>query len=365
MLPLLFFIAGLAVVCSCSKNHEGEQGIVIHEASGIARIDDRLIIVGDDADGRYYEMELNGHRWPIIPIDPHRVREVNMPHAELASDLESIDVLNDGRIAVLSEHLRCLIAKENLSSDRYSVVAEYDKALTEFGNRGLEGLSVKRLVNGGSRIAVLWEGGYPLYRLVPFELRNRVGRFPLRPVIVVHDIKKGETVALVDEPLQTLILNVPQPSGKSPMAQRFRGSDLVWHRWVKNKNTDHFEEGFIVLLSSENSPPIDGNVPKEYKQKILQRFNLEGEPVGEPLDVNRSGKEAFEELDEEIFDTLSPRMAAHLKKIRSLFLEEDWEDINWEGLDWFEEGISVITIYDKRRLDPPFALVVKLPDSWK
>lgn len=201
MAPFFFIIAILAVIFSCAQDPGGEDGIVIHEASGIARIDDRLIIVGDDADGRYYEMDLNEHRWPIIPIDPLRVREVKMPHAELASDLESIDVLTDGRIAVLSEQLRCLIAKENLSTDRYSIIAEYDRTLTEFGNRGLEGLAVKELVDGGSRVAVLWEGGYPLYRLVPFELRHLVDRTPLNPVIVVHDIKKGETVGLVDEPL--------------------------------------------------------------------------------------------------------------------------------------------------------------------
>ena len=273
----------LIALCACVKVSEEKSEIVIREASGITRVDNKLLIVGDDADGRYFELRLDSQHGPIIPIDPVKVKEVPMPGAVLAMDLEGIDVLADGRIAVLSEQLHCLIAKEKIAGDYFSVVAEYDKTVTEFGNRGLEGLAVRKLDATTSRVAVLWEGGYPIHNLVPVELREHAGRLPLRPVIIVHDIQKNEALGLIKDPLYYIILNVSEPGGHPPEAQRFRGTDLVWHHWHSDTEKESLEEGFIVLLSSENSPPDHTKIPQKYENKILQRFTLDGHPIGDPL----------------------------------------------------------------------------------
>ena len=356
---LYFLLAIMAVTWFCTPNHDDQGDIIIREASGIARIGNKLFIVGDDADGQYFEIELKEQEGPIIPIDPQKVREVNMPHAEMARDLEAIDDLADGRMAILSEQCRCLIARENPKSPYYSVIAEYDKSLTEFGHRGLEGLAVKKLVNNTSRIAVLWEGGYPILYDVPLELRGRMDHFALKPVVVVHDIRDGGIAEDGFNPLYHFLLNVPRPDGIEPLAQRFRATALVWHQ------LDDGEEGFIVLLSSENAPPENSGIPVEYKIKILLRFDLQGNPVGKPLSINEMGREAFKKIGEEVFEGQSPQMTQHIKNIMSLLNEGNWENINWEGLDWYEEGKSLITIYDKKPIDPPFALIIDLPEEWR
>ncbi len=354
----------VAMICGFGYTGADDQGVIIKEASGIARDGDRLIIVGDDADGKYFELDLAGRRGPIIPIDPGSLREITLPGAELAMDLEAIDILADGRIAMLSEQLRCLIARENRQSPTYSVIAEYDRSLTEFGNRGLEGLAVLRNPDGSSKIAVLWEGGYPIYEFVPADIRESVGRKPMKPVIVVHEVGKYETADLIQKPLKQITLHVPRPPGEEPSAQRFRGTDLVWYTW-NNEEAGGAVEGFIVLLSSLNSPSEGSGVPQEYKFKFLQRFDLQGQPVGEPLDLISICREYFEHPVDDICGGMEKKSAAHMRDVISAVRMSHGENINWEGLGWFEEGKSLIAIYDTWPLDPPFAMVFDIPESWK
>jgi hypothetical protein len=343
----------------------GGKKTVIQEASGIARLGDKLLIVGDDADGRYFEMDLEGRVGPVIPIVQEKVKEIVMPHADMAMDLESIDILADGRIAVLSEQLRCLVARERVESDRYTVIAEYGRTLSEFGNLGLEGLAVERLDDGSSKVAVLWEGGYPIIGAVNPQLREKVGRGPLKPIVAIHPIEAPGTVEAEESPHTYITLDVPLPDGEAPDAQRFRGSDLVWHRWRDPEAEDGVMDGFIVLLTSSNSSPEGSDTPRRYLFKLLQRFDLEGRPVGDPLDLKKICQMSLGESADAICKGLGAAVTAHMTDVMGIIRESEGESVNWEGLSWFEEGKSLITIYDTWPKDPPFALVFEIPPEWK
>jgi hypothetical protein len=106
-----------------------------------------LLVVDDQWNGLYYEFQLERDRGPVIDLSADRLTQIRLPHANLATDLEAIDVLADGRIVVLSERLRALFSADG-------VLTDYDAALSEFGKRGLEGLAVRRLsddCSGGGR----------------------------------------------------------------------------------------------------------------------------------------------------------------------------------------------------------------------
>jgi len=354
----------LFLTAACVGTLPLSQHTIITEASGIARLGDRLLLVGDDADGKYFEFVMENPGARIFPIDPLKVKEVILPHAELAMDLESIDILADGRLAILSEQLHCLIAQKTPGSDTYTIAAEYDKMFAEFANRGLEGLAVKDIGDGGSRVAVLWEGGYPRMENMNPQLRERVGRFPMKPVVIIHELKKGEAMGRVSHPNSSFILDVPEPEGEVPNAQRFRGSDILWHSWHDREAGGKLVDGFIVLLSSENSPP-DGSA-MEYKFKFLQRYGLDGKPVGEPLDLTVICRDALDSYSKHVaHEDLQPGLSDHMKKIRAILERSDWQQINWEGLGWFEKGESLVSIYDTYPLDPPFAMVLDIPEEWK
>jgi len=355
----------LSLISYAGADEVYEGYLIVREASGIARQGDRLIIVGDDADGRYFELDLEGQRGPIIPIDPKKVREVVLPGAGLAMDLEGIDVLADGRIVILSEQLRCLIGGESAGVDPLTVVAEYDRTLAGFGIRGLEGLAVKKKGGGGSRVAVMWEGGYPEYKSVPGQLRGFVGRLPFKPVIVVHEVRDGGVIRAGHNPLKEIQLDVPEPDGDPPIAQRFRGSDLVWYQWSGGEDEGGNVEGFIVLLTSENSPPDEFGIDKSYEIKVLQRFDMDGKPVGDPLDLNKICAQAFTDYIENISVSMGDKMLSHCRQVKSILEDSSGEEVNWEGLGWFEEGKSLIAIYDTWPKDPPFALVIDIPSDWK
>jgi hypothetical protein len=106
-------------------------------------------------------------------------------------------------------------------------------------------------------------------------------------------------------------------------------------------------------------------VAKKYQIKILQRFNQEGESVGNPLCINDICQKVLEVLTEEELKSLGQSMSTHIMKARSMLDEGNYENINWEGLGWFEEGKSLIAIYDQVPKDPPFALVIEVPQEWK
>lgn len=317
---------GLIMALYQAQGHLAQAGTV-EEASGITRLGTELLIVGDKSPGAYYSHPVPQRHEGSIFVDPHQVTRIQLPAGKLALDLEGIDVLADGRVVVLSERLRALIGNEG-------VVAEYGPPLTEFGNRGLEGVAVLPLKDGRSRVGVLWEGGYPEYDHMPEQLRDLVVRCPLRPVIWVHHVERGQAGILVkdgqkDPPaVQKIELDVPKPDDDVvPDAQRFRASDLVWHRWIAN---DHEELGFIVMMGSENSPV---NHKREFRYQWLHRFTIDGQPYGEPLDLN-------------------------------VVLPKELRDRNWEGLGWFEPGHKLVIIHDAPPHGIPTAYILNVPDNW-
>jgi hypothetical protein len=73
-------------------------------------------LVDDGSNGVYFRLALRGETGPEIVLDPGRLERVELPKAYIATDLEGIDVLADGRVVVLSERLRAL---ERVREERF------------------------------------------------------------------------------------------------------------------------------------------------------------------------------------------------------------------------------------------------------
>jgi len=303
---LAFIFAGFPLLSSCATTSE------IQEASGIVRVSDDFLIVGDRTPGVVFRVPISGLTEcsggalvGTVTID-RGVEEVL--GGDLAWDMEGVGVLPDGTVVGISERLHALL-------DQDGVVAAYPDLMMELAALGIEGLAI---VPDG-RIATLLEGGFTDPDKKATYLPG-VGDWQisaLNPVVCLHRIpsRRGEEVCPDGEGM--VVLQAPSP----PMAtQAFRAPDLVW-------TTDG--QGFIVLLSSTNA------ADNEFKFKWLQAFDLRGRPVGNPLNLCDRGF-----LPEEL---------------------RDGRDGNFEGLDWFEPGESLVLIND---YDQPATAVVLDVNPW-
>ncbi len=289
-------------------------------ASGIVMQGRDLLIVSDKDPAAYYRYSLGEEHGPRIPIDLTRLVRIPMPGACLASDLEGIDVLADGRVVVLSEGLSALVSEKGL-------VAEYGGPFSQLAGIGVEGVAARPLENGASRIAIVWEGGYPEFDKIPMQLRGKVASAALKPVVLIHDVQRDEVCGRIRfKDVETIEFNVPVPKGEEPHAQRFRIPDLVWQKLINNGKE---EWRFIALLISQNSVQ-----DQQYLYDMLQRYDSRGEPVGKMLDLNQ-------------------------------LLPKDMQGLNWEGMGWFEEGKSVALTFDNNVGQAPEVFVVELPEDWK
>ncbi|HEX2523687.1 MAG TPA: hypothetical protein VHP35_16315 [Terriglobia bacterium] len=308
----------LLLLAGCTAPSGGSP-TEIREASGVIRQSDRLLIVDDSVWGAYSSVPINGQKGPLISLQG--ACRIPLPVTPMVPDFEGIDRLADGKLVFLSERLRSLIGEDGL-------IAQYDSLLGEFANRGLEGVAVRPLPGGVSRIAVIWEGGYPDYASVPWSLRSTAGRQAMRPLVVVHDLDSGvRGVELKTRDAKLAVeLEVPKPDGEEPEAQRFRAPDLVWTRW---RNGSAEDWGFLLLITSQNSVPRP-----QYLFHWLQRFDLKGKPVGEPLDLAQ-------------------------------FLPADIQHANWEGLSWFDTGKSVVLVHEGERQVDSRAFILNLPEDWQ
>ncbi|MBK7092487.1 MAG: hypothetical protein IPH59_12335 [bacterium] len=359
----------------------------ITEISGVARLGGRLLLVSDDQPGCYFELKIEDPSASVIPIDPAKLKRVTMKGCEAASDFESITVLGDGRIAVLSEDLHSLFSATKVGGKNWGVLAQFNQTVTEFGNRGLEGAAAFPLPSGASKVAVVWEGGYPAMTSLPEQIQNSLGHSPLQPILIVFDVPRNVTGLFVDDSTSYRVLQTPKlkdagnkdsapipldselpksieisPQNAPPFAQRYRAPDLVWHFWQED---DVVDTGLIVLLSSENAPLRGSGTKREYKFKDLQRYNLQGKPVGSSIEINALVKPIFESITPTQMAYWSNLMKDHFGKIKVALEEKNWENVNWEGLDWFVRGQSLVLVYDGVPADPPFAVVIPIPDSWK
>jgi len=296
------------------------EPVTIAEASGITLKDGYLYIVDDSEGSGYFRIRVPDDPGPVIDLNAHNPERIELPYGPWI-DLESIGCLADGRLVVLSERLRGLVCDTG-------PVAEYDYPLTEFGRRGLEGMAIRPLPDGGSRVAVLWEGGYADRGSLHPQVVDRAGESALQPVLFVHDIAAGASVGRVrwKNAVHAAVLDVPKPAGEEPEAQRFRAPALVWHRIP---GAEPGEWGFIVVLSSQN-----GAGKLEFLHHWLQRFDVDGRPVGSPIHM----------------EDIAPADMAHA---------------NWEGIAWWEEGQTLIMVHEGIGGDPPRALIFPLPEEWR
>ncbi len=85
----------------------------------------------------------------------------------------------------------------------------------------------------------------------------------------------------------------------------------------------------------------------------------------EPLYLDHACKNALKGLSEDDLERMGCSSAKHLKEIDSLLQAGNWENVNWEGMGWFEEGKSLVIIYDAKPKDPPFAFVIEIPEEWR
>jgi hypothetical protein len=325
---------------------EPAKGVI--GASGVVRHEEDLLIVSDDSPGCYFRVQ--------IPrgVSHFQITEGMAERCELfpgcssslglAVDLESIDVLADGRIVVLSERLRSII-------DDQGIVAQYDDPFAEFAEKGLEGLAVRPIGENGSRIAVVWEGGSLDKPELPDQFVKKLAGKALKPVVYVHDLPAGagRIKARVKNASTIVELRVPSPEAESGGAEgspplRFRAPDLVWHEWTSHSGMR--EWGFIVLLNSETPPyrtpgSTDNKDKKRYGPRWLQRFDMTGKPVGSPLDLDTA--------------------------VGQVIQNDDLKDANWEGVAWFDPGKQLVLVHDvgKPKLPNPSAVILSIPSEWQ
>jgi len=311
----------LFLVCGGKPAAPDSASTVITEASGVIFHDGALYVVDDSAESAYFRVPLPKKPSGLIPLNGPATKRLELRNVGIWVDLEGIAFLADNRIALLSERFRGL-------AGRKGIIAEYDYPLTEFGRRGLEGVAVRPLANEASRIAVLWEGGYPDVGSLQAQLSEKLGEIPLNPMIFVHDLAAGATVGRIrwKSGLMRCALRPPKPAGEEPKAQRFRAPDLVWYRWPGSQPE---QWGFIVLLSSQNAV-----ANPQYLHHWLQRFNTEGVAVGDPIEI-------------------------------ADYVPKEVGCANWEGLCWYEEGKSVVLVHEGRGKLQPHAFFLELPADWQ
>ena len=248
------------------------------EVSGVSILPDgrRYAVVGDDTEthGRIWP---GGSSWKIKPK---------------IKDPESLDIAatDSGEVLwlILGEEER-LVGEPQSERARSQLGSEFRPIC----GRGLEGLSL-RWKDGDWQAVVLWEGGYYDSKQCDKADVAILKSSPVaRPKMAILSWEKGLGIEMIS---QTIELNVPVPPNG-----HFRATDLAW-----------LDDNLVVLLGSTGK---DGKEP--YAHTWLQRFDLNGNQVGDPVK-----------------------------------LEEKWgsfrEGRNWEALDITSDGRTFVMGYDSK-----------------
>ncbi len=338
-------------------------GTPLTEASGIFFENDTLWIVSDDVPGTIFVYPLASvPASGVIPIDTASLLRQTISCAAFIGDLESIDRQSDGRFLVLSEDLHALCRIESDHAvNSCKLAVQFDQTVTELGNRGLEGLAVKALADGRLLFAAAWEGGYPEYCAIPHQLRSSIGHLALEPIVIIDTLPPSGTIDYLHSPAYYLTLQTPRPDTASASGQRFRISDLVWNQNAELSQGDRF----IALLSSADSPDIQSGQKRRFQYKWLVQYDLTGFPVSAPCDITPLLKDCWARFAANELNSLSAPLQSHAREFGAQAAAANWENVNWEGLAWFEPGKSLVLIYDGSPVDPPFAFVIHLPEEWR
>ena len=203
------------------------------EISGVAAVPGGYAVVGD-------EDSEHGRIWP---------GGASFDFGGRLKGPESIDVgFGAGGEAVwlvLGENKERLI-------DLDGGACELDDPLRMRHGRGLEGLAV-RWRDGRWQVALAWEGGF-------YDWDSPARGTCAKPRIALLTWTRGE--GMRGAPDAIFELDVPEPSAR----QRFRAPDLVFDK-----------DGLLVLLASTDARR------KRRRHTWLQRFDLAGRPISEPL----------------------------------------------------------------------------------
>lgn len=295
------------------KTQEQADGPKHFEASGVIRRGRELLLVHDEVDDAYFRLLPSFHvgTGTFKAKGPVRVPFLGRTKAK---DLESI-ALGSGGIYVLSEARSALIGEDA------SLYLYRDEDLR--GGRGLEGLAIRRPIDGAESVAVLFEGGY----LKGVEPTDAGPAFAL-PFVITHRLpSEGEFLDQSEDiTARKVVLQLDKLLGSIAKKQRFRAPDLVWFEAPDGSWS------WIVLLSSD-APP---DKKEKHSYLWLQRFSEYGVPFGEPFDV-----------------------AAWLKGGD----RKGKDHGDWEGLGWWKEGLTFVMVEDSGKRKSQLAFV-PIPPSW-
>ena len=285
-------ILGGCIVCSTLPNTvqaEEKLSLILAsepwELSGVAALPNGggYAVVGNTTENLGYKWP-SGEDWRVHPK---------------IWDLESVDVASTPGGEVLwlvlgegdKEHeAPALLAEPENKSARYRL----DDDFREICGRGVEGLSLRH--NEGKWPAVvLWEGGYfSPGQCESEDDRKYIANKPFdAPKFVIIEWEKGVGFKSIYVKRTKLTVD-SAPNGQ------FRATDVAW-----------YNDELIVLLGSTE---VDGG--PDFDHTWLQRFDLAGKPVEDPVK-----------------------------------LEEKWGDFrrekNWEALDTSPDGKQIIMGYDR------------------
>jgi hypothetical protein len=336
-------VLGLYVVLAFANVLYAQQ--LPDEVSGITRQGELLYLVDDAIPGTAITYPAASSSSLIEFDDMSKMQFLKASNTDFVVDLEAVGFMADGRLVALSERLRQIVDLR-----KGVAIASLPEWMSEFGNRGLEGMAIKAIVSG-SRVAVLYEGGYTEAQDAPLWLSASQSNRPMVPFIVTFDVPNHGAVGYVDkQPTDARLLNLGRvhqrfidpelKNEKEPYAQRFRAPGLVWH--------EKGDSAFIVLLSSENRPvtPVSGAPCKSgernsrrFSFKVLQRFTADGQPVGDAIDLDS------------------------LVQVQNGGLAGPCVT-NWEGIGWYEPGSQLIVVND-RYPGRTAGVIVDLPESWR